>query len=181
MQSPAFEPIYDAGKMLLQYQTFETAAGCAGKGLPCLRAASAAALQAANKKTINTSPYGTFGYGPAVDGTYIRDLPGLEMAKGNYWKNVKVMVGHTSHEGYLFTDPAFDTESEIISTLKFNFPNATQATREAIQNDLYPKPGFLGLFTEFSSNFERLSTIIQDLVVTCNVCSFLKLIPFTSY
>ena len=168
LQSPAFEPIYDPGRMLQQFQTFELAAGCAGKGLPCLRAASAQNLQAANKKTINSSPYGTFGYGPAVDGTLIRGLPGLEMAKGNYWKNVKVIIGHTSNEGILFTKPSINTESEIAAMIKTNFPNATQAIWDTLQNKLYPKPGFLGLFTEFATNFDRLSTLIQDVVVNCN-------------
>lgn len=178
MQSPAFEPLYDPGRLLLQYQIFEKTAGCGGKGLACLRSASTTALQTANKKTINNTPYGTFGYGPSVDGSFIRDIPGLEMARGNYWKNVKVMAGHTSYEGIVFTDPSINTESEITTTIQRNFPNATAATRNLIQNELYPKPGFLGLFTEFSTNFERLSTIIQDFIINCNVLTYTPPCPY---
>jgi len=165
LQSPGLEPIYDAGRILQQYQTFEVAAGCAGKGLPCLRAASAETLQAANNQTVYSSPYGTFRYGPAIDGTLIRDLPALEMARGNYWKNVKVIVGHTSNEGILFADPSIDTDSDFTTAIKTRFPNATQATLETIQNDLYPKPG---ISTEFATNYVRWSTLIQDFKVTCN-------------
>ncbi|KAF8466995.1 Alpha/Beta hydrolase protein [Kalaharituber pfeilii] len=181
MQSPAFEPMYDDGRLLQQFRTFEAAAGCKGKGMACLRSASTTALENANKKTINQCPYGTFGYGPGVDKTYIRDLPGLEMAKGNYWKNVRVMVGHTSNEGLLFTNPAVNKESEILSAVNTNFPNATATTRNLILSKLYPKPGFLGLFTEFATQFERLSTLIQDVVVTCNVRWIVKAYAGRSY
>lgn len=82
MQSPAFEPLYDNGRLEKQFQVYALEAGCPGQDLTCLRAASSEALQRANKGTILDSPYGTFGYGPGVDGTFIRDLPSMELAKG---------------------------------------------------------------------------------------------------
>ncbi|KAI5781690.1 Alpha/Beta hydrolase protein [Peziza echinospora] len=165
LQSPAFEPQYDPGRLSGLYASFERAAGCEGKGVACLRSKSSDVLQAANKATINNSPYGTFGYGPSVDFDYIRDLPGIEMGRGNFYKGVKVIIGHNSNEGFLFANPAFDTEAEVTAMVTSNFPNATAAIRTQILNTLYPKPT---LFSEFPSNFLRLSKIIEDVIVTCN-------------
>lgn len=164
LMSPAFEPLYDPGSLETQYQTFETKAGCKGLGLACLRTKSSAVLQAANVGTVITSPYGTFGYGPAIDNSFVKDLPGLELAKGNYAKDVAVLLGHTSNEGILFTDPTKILNSQVDALLKQNFPNGTVSTYAAIKN-LYPDPS---LFGTFQTNFQRLSALIGEWVVTCN-------------
>ena len=67
MQSPAFELMFDRKGMLEQtFQNFTALAGCAGQGVPCLRAASAAALQKANTQINQRPAQGTFAVGPAV-------------------------------------------------------------------------------------------------------------------
>lgn len=164
LMSPAFEPLYDSGRLETQYQTFEVKAGCKGLGLACLRTKSSDILQSANLATVLTSPYGTFGYGPGIDGSFVKDLPGLELAKGNYFKDVSVLLGHTSNEGILFTDPTKILNSQVDALLKQNFPNATASIYTTIET-LYPEPS---LFGTFQTNFARLSTLIGEWVVSCN-------------
>lgn len=84
---------------------------------------------------------------------------------GNFWKDVSIITGHTSNEGILFSDPLINTNDKIKVLVNTNFPNATEATRAKIVNELYPAPR---LFGEFSSHFERLNHMLQEFVVTCN-------------
>ena len=76
--SPGLPLSFDRkGNLEQAFQNFATQAGCAGKGLACLRNASAEALAAAN----NASNYALF---PSADGKYVRQVAILELASGTY-------------------------------------------------------------------------------------------------
>ncbi len=83
LQSPAFEILWDRRGLLEDvYQNFSSLAGCEGKGVECLRAADEATLQDANIKLNEQGPEGTFAVGPAADGSFVRQLAGLELQTG---------------------------------------------------------------------------------------------------
>jgi carboxylesterase type B len=170
MQSPAFEPMYSPEKLEATYDAFEKAVGCAGEGLACLRTKTTAELQTANLAIVGDAQYGTFGFGPTVDNQYIYDLPLIEMANGNYWKDVSVIVGHNSNEGIIFADPSKIFNSQVDEVIKNNFPNMMTANTATLES-LYPDPSILG---PFLTNFARLSQLIGDYVVTCNVRAIAK-------
>lgn len=78
LQSPALALSFDRkGNLEQAFQNFATAAGCAGKGVSCLRAASAEALEVANSE-------GNYAFSPSADGKYVRQLAILELASGTY-------------------------------------------------------------------------------------------------
>jgi hypothetical protein len=52
----------------------------------------------ANKKETNRAEWGKFNFGPAIDGKYIRDLPGREFLHGNYVKNITILQGHNEYK-----------------------------------------------------------------------------------
>ncbi|EWC46875.1 hypothetical protein DRE_03887 [Drechslerella stenobrocha 248] len=165
IQSPAWLPQFDEGKLVTQYTSFELQAGCAGKGLACLRSQPTSVIDKANRAVIASQLYGNFGFGPAVDNNFIRDLPSIEFAKGRYWKNLDgLIVGHTSNEGYIFTDPLAISNNDVYKTLRSTLSNATESTLKTIL-DLYPAPG---LFRKYLTNFLRASDLIGQFVVTCN-------------
>ncbi len=147
-----------------RFLSFAQHAGCAGEGLDCLRSKTSDELQAANLAIIVAAEYGTFGFGPAVDNQYIKDLPQFELGAGNYWKNMTILLGHMSNEGILFTNPTIVINSQAESLLNENFPNATAAARAELE-ELYPAPSLIG---EFQTEFERLETLIGEWAVTCN-------------
>lgn len=62
--------------------------------MKCLQMRPPRVLQRANQKETEQAEWGKFTFGPAIDGTYVRDLPGREMLKGNYAKNVTILQGH---------------------------------------------------------------------------------------
>lgn len=47
--------------------------------------------------------YGSFSYGPVVDGVFAPKLPGMLLKEGSFAKDVSVMAGHNTNEGPLFT------------------------------------------------------------------------------
>ncbi|TGZ77361.1 alpha/beta-hydrolase [Ascodesmis nigricans] len=165
MMSPAFEPRWSPVQAEDQFKQFEKLAGCEGKGLACLRTVPEDILQTANNNITSSAQYGTFGFGPGVDNDYIRDLPNIEMTRGNYWKDVSVIVSHTGNEGYLFANPTIVNDKGANELIDLNFPNATTAARAEMQK-LYPSPG---LFSRFNTQFARISELIGHWVVNCNV------------
>lgn len=83
LQSPAFAVKLDRkGDLEQTFQKFTSLAGCAGQGVACLRAASAATLKTANTWLNTDVPAGTFAVGPSADGKLIRQHPTLELASG---------------------------------------------------------------------------------------------------
>ena len=50
-----------------------------------------------NQKETERAEWGKFTFGPAVDGTYVRDLPGRELLHGNHVKNITILQGHNEY------------------------------------------------------------------------------------
>lgn len=64
-----------------------------------LRSLDTAALHKANGAMIVNSSYGTFTFGPVVDGSFVPDLPFVLLREGKFHKEIKeVMAGHVSNE-----------------------------------------------------------------------------------
>ena len=76
---PWWQPLLNASTQERQYVTALQAAGCGD--LNCLRGLSASALQSVNQMDQNASypgpgdGYGTFWFGPVVDGRFVQQLP----------------------------------------------------------------------------------------------------------
>jgi carboxylesterase type B len=124
MQSAAFQPMWDRkGQLEDVFQTFANLSGCAGQGVSCLRAASSSTLLAANTALNTEAITGSFIVGPAPDGSFIRQLPSLEFASGNYYKGVDALISsHTSDEATLFVDGHVATDAEFHTFLSEIFP-----------------------------------------------------------
>ncbi|KAK6216340.1 glycoside hydrolase 3 [Pestalotiopsis sp. IQ-011] len=160
MNSPALVPTYDNASMETSFQDFAGLLGCEGKGIACLRNMSEAALQNASAYTCINAPKGRFGFGPAIDHEYIFDLPGNELRKGNYWKDVSVLLSHVYREGYIFTDDEVKTDQDFQTYIQNNFPNMTESATQQFL-DLYPATD--------QSTFDRLENVVSKWAVTCNV------------
>jgi hypothetical protein len=80
-----------------QFADFAKSAGCSTPSLACLRGFSSSELQNANLVETKKAQYGHFIFGPAVDGTYVHDLPGKELLNGRFAKGVEIMLGHNRY------------------------------------------------------------------------------------
>ncbi|KAH7129028.1 acetylcholinesterase [Dactylonectria macrodidyma] len=94
-------------------------------------------LMDANDRQIFASPYGSYGFGPSVDGIFVTQDPKLALSQGKFDASVRVMVGQNSNEGLLFTAPVTNDE-QYLDFVRSNFPTAREDTIHHIANVLYP-------------------------------------------
>ena len=128
---------------------------------------TSAQLQLANSLVVgNSAPYGTFAFGPVVDGKYIPDLPGVLLAKGKYVKSVRIMTSHCSDEGLLFTSPFITNGSDYSTFLQQLFPGISPKQLNFITTTLYPA-NFSGYYG-YTSQMGRTNLTIGDAAIVCN-------------
>ena len=114
LQSPAFFPQYlptphasiftdlstrwDDNQLQTQFYNFAAQAGCtANNTVACLRGRPELTLALANNATVGPAPTGQFIYGPAIDNTFVPNMPGVQFMTGRYWGGIRVLVGHTQY------------------------------------------------------------------------------------
>ncbi|TWU72061.1 hypothetical protein ED733_003106 [Metarhizium rileyi] len=123
-------------------------------------------LMAANAYQIATkSSYGTFTYGPVVDGDFVPAQPAQLLKDGRFHHGINVMVGHNAAEGLLFSTPDGRNSSALSGLLEETLPSTKNAT-DYITDLLYPAQ-YDGTYG-YTSPLMRLSTIISDVFFICN-------------
>ena len=130
-------------------------------------------LIAANSYQVaKTRIYGTFTYGPVVDGTFTPEMPGKLLAQGDYDHNLKVMVGHNANEGLLFTPPTSQNGSTYKATIKEDFPDMPPNVANYLTDVLYP-PIYNGSYG-YKDPVGRMALSISDVIFQCNTDYFNK-------
>ncbi|KAK3939102.1 putative esterase and lipase [Diplogelasinospora grovesii] len=165
LQSPAFELMWDrAGTIQDTFACFAALAGCKGKGLACLRAADPATLVRANTALNKAqTPPGSFAVGPTPGGSYIRQMPSLELATGHAWPVQSLILSHVADEASLFVSGAIQTDAQFTAFLSTVFPNYTmQAGINAQVEAFYPP-------SAYANQAARVNAFTRDSCFTCNV------------
>ncbi|KAH7138857.1 Alpha/Beta hydrolase protein [Dendryphion nanum] len=145
-----------------QFKYVLGAASCAS--LDCLRGLDEEALKNATKNsyalgyTKGDYGYGSFYYGPYVDGTIIQDLPSREFKSGRFAK-VPVLVDHALYEGASFTNFSLNTTTEEIRDFRIQFPDADEDFEEKVES-LYPAG-------TYNSTFWRRAAWFGDFSINC--------------
>jgi len=171
MQSPAFGFKFDRkGSLEQAFQNFTQLAGCAGQGVACLRQASAQTLQTANTAFNKQVPAGAFAVGPSTDGNFIRQLPGLELASGNFYKKVdSLILSHVSDEAFIFVPPTAKTDSDFNTFIQEGFPAYAQSSGvNAAIEARYP-PVMSGSVHNYTTEFDRVKGFLGEASFYCNV------------
>jgi carboxylesterase type B len=162
-QSPGWLPV---SSNLQQEDTFNRLKNLTGtSSLEELRALSSEEIIRANTIQVLQSPYGSYSYGPVVDGSFAPLQPGQLLAQGRFDKSVRVMVGHNANEGAYFTPGYVTNTTEIRSVLHGNFPYISEVALNYILDTLYPEVSAL---TPYKSEYERADFLISEAVFTCN-------------
>ncbi|KAI8725713.1 Carboxylic ester hydrolase [Fusarium sp. LHS14.1] len=135
IQSPAWTPIAATYTQEQRFQDFLRFANVSSlaeaRGLPTDQ------LMDANDRQIFASPYGSYGFGPSVDGVFVTQDPKAALAQGHFDASVRIMVGQNSNEGLLFTPPITD-DAQYLDFVRSNFPTARDDAIDHITNTLYP-------------------------------------------
>ncbi|KAL6709594.1 hypothetical protein ACN47E_001529 [Coniothyrium glycines] len=162
-QSPGWLPVQSNVQQEDTYQKFLNLTNTTS--LAELRALPSAALVRANAQQVAyDAAWGTYIYGPVVDGNFAPQQPSQLLAQGRFDKDVRVMVGHNANEGAYFTPPV-RTEQDVLNQIKAAYPYAPQSTIDRIVS-LYP-PVFDGSLG-YTNQYTRASLIISEGVFTCN-------------
>ncbi|KAH8816214.1 Alpha/Beta hydrolase protein [Xylogone sp. PMI_703] len=167
LQSPAYEFLWDRSGVLEEtFQEFTAFAGCAGKGLSCLRTIDSTSVQAASTKLNAATTVGAFSLGASVDGSFIRQLPPLELASGNFWKLDSLIISHTADESGVFVDGHISTDAEFSTFVNAIFPNYTIAAGvSTLVEEFYPP---ISTNHTYSSESARVEAFVRDSSFTCN-------------
>jgi hypothetical protein len=166
MQSIATELMIDRrGQLEGFYQEFLSAANCTGQSITCLRAADSATLQAANLLLISDVPPSAFKPGPSADGAWVRQMPALELASGNFFHIDSLIVSHVANEGLLFVTGQIQTEAEFANLVDFIIPAYVPTVRQALV-DFYPDPSAPG--SPFATQDDRTTQYLDDTNFLCN-------------
>jgi carboxylesterase type B len=169
LQSPAFQPTLPSQEKEMFELALINASTVSNKRITCvqdLKDLPYETLQEVNALIVGNSPYGGFTFGPVVDGSYVPSLPGVSLLEGKFDTSVKVMVGHNSDEGLLFTSLLLSTQPQFVTAIQEIFPTASNATISYITNTLYP-PIFDGTYG-YTYQIARTALIISDITITCN-------------
>ncbi|KAI5861375.1 alpha/beta-hydrolase [Durotheca rogersii] len=164
--SPAFEYMWDrAGSVQQTFEKFARLAGCEGEGLACLRKANESALAEANTQLMKQQFSGTFAVGPTPDGSFIRQLPVLELSTGNFWDIESLILSHTTEESNVFVSGLVQTDDEFRTFINAIFPNYTQVAGVTDKIDAFYQPSD----PESESQTDRVQDLLRDSSFTCNI------------
>lgn len=165
-QSPGFEISPDSA---LGYDAaLEAASLLTGTAITTaeqLGALDSQTLMDVNILVVNQSYYGGFTYGPAVDGGYVPDLPGILLQQGKFDHSVKVMAGHNQHESTMFV-PDISSDAEFRESLEAFLFGVTNTTIDYIATVVYPDDlsGQYGYTTQTG----RLQLVVNEEGFICN-------------
>lgn len=122
------EKVFDSFLTLLNVSSLQEA-----------RKSPSSALITANLMQVGLqSDYGSFTYGPVVDGAFTPALPGKLLLQGSFDKSLNVMVGHNADEGLLFSNPAITNDRAFAGDLLVDFPDINPSVQTYIEEVLYP-------------------------------------------
>jgi cholinesterase len=164
LQSPGFQPFpghFEQDQLLqrflglLNVSTIEAA-----RELPY------SALSAANIEIVAGSPYGTFTFAPAVDGTFAPALPGSLLSQGSFDKSIKLMTAFNADETLYFTNPSSTNNSVFVSGLEQSFPDISSSMVDFVSSTLYPQ--IFDGSEPYQSYFDRQKLSLADAAFTCN-------------
>lgn len=119
-----------------------------------------------NFNQILNSAYGTYTYGPVVDGNFVPANPNVLLLAGAFAKDVKIMAGHNTNEGVAFTDPAVRTDAQLSAFLSQSYPGISPSVVTEVVKTLYP--AIYDGSQPYNSPVDRTIFMITEQVFTCN-------------
>lgn len=167
LQSTTSELLADRrGDVESIYREFLAKAKCSGQSLACLRSASFETLNAANFALILDTPPSAFKPGPAADGNWVRQMPALELASGNFFQNLSgLILSHVAHEPEIFAIGSVTSDAAFAKLTNFNIPAYAPSVRQAVAN-YYPSPNSIG--SPYATQDARTMQYLDDTLLLCN-------------
>ncbi|KAK4903933.1 hypothetical protein LTR49_026525 [Elasticomyces elasticus] len=110
---PAIPTVLNSSQLEIQYHQVLSAANCSD--IQCLRSLSGAQFDAAQQTVLtqdaSSYSYGLFYYAPYADGTFIQNMPSVELSLGHL-APVVLMTSREGNEGLIFTPANITTTAD---------------------------------------------------------------------
>ncbi|KAI9795715.1 MAG: hypothetical protein M1833_006884 [Piccolia ochrophora] len=132
-------------------------------------------LVSANSKVIEGSAYGTFTFGPVIDGGLVPEYPSKLLLQGKCNRKVSIMAAHNSNEGRLFTNQSAALDSSYLDYLRTTYPAASSSTLAYVNTTLYP-PVYDGS-QPYKTPLDRLTLTIAESEMTCQSYAAARAFP----
>jgi len=112
-------------------------------------------------KVVDGAPEATFAFGPSADGNFARQLPQLELATGNFFKEVEVLVvSHTTKEAHMFLSKTNKNNKAFKTFVDWSYGNNTRVTDAVLQHVPISKFD--------NSQFDRMAAFVQWTTFVCS-------------
>ncbi|KAB2578069.1 Carboxylesterase patB [Lasiodiplodia theobromae] len=162
-QSPAWLPLTSPYEQEQSFQSYLKELNVTS--LAEARNLSSEELMTANIRTVGAAPYSTFVFGPTVDGDIVPQDPKYLLSHGQFDKSVRLLAGHNTDEGLIFTPP-LTNESEFTTYLQGSMPNARPSIISHITETMYP-PVYDGSHG-YRDLIGRATLALSEFAFTCN-------------
>lgn len=144
-------------------QLFETLRLANCSSVQCLRELSSAELAVLGPAVQNASypgatGYGSFYFGPVVDGAFVRQRPS-ESFKAGLFYDVPLLVDREEYEGYGFSNMSQTSQAAQLMDAEKLFPYAGPAFFTRLYQ-LYPR-------SNYNSTFFQRQTWFGDFIINC--------------
>jgi carboxylesterase type B len=116
------------------YNEFVSAAGCANSTdkLQCLRQADTQVVQNASAKVSEASSFGMFAFVPVTDGSFVRQLPTVQLAS-KALKGKRILSSNMASEGVPLGPPTTLTLQDFRTYINTTFPRFSTSEKSAIE------------------------------------------------
>ncbi|KAK9428007.1 alpha/beta-hydrolase [Lipomyces doorenjongii] len=166
-QSPAYQPTLASQQEHIFAEFLAIAKEVANATtLQQVRRLPTMALQVINGIQVGRSSYGSFTFGPAVDGAYVPSLPPLLLQNGRFHKHLTVMTAHNFDEGLIFSSPYVQNQTTFEAYIAGLYPEASPSIISYISETLYP-PNFDGTYG-YLNEVERTALFYSESQIICN-------------
>lgn len=146
------------------------------------RNASTAEVIRANYLAIAVANYGSFGYGPSVDGDFVPALPSVLLRNGRFDQSIRLLHFHVANEGYGSASPAIQNDMAFEQFVLQSFPGlATSPETLKYVTELYPSVFDGSQALGYKSQYERATAFMTEAFYTCSVAYLGDALPFNTW
>lgn len=168
-QSPAYQPVTNTQQTERYNKTLSWASSFTNRSITSLSQLEQLpfnVLYDVNAALVASSEYGTFTFGPVVDGRYVPALPGQRLLEGKFDHKISTIASRNADEGKLFTSTSIQNNAAFNDLVRSLLPEASSETITYITTHLYP-PIFNGSYP-YTTQIERGQLITQEFTITCH-------------
>jgi carboxylesterase type B len=147
------------------------------------RKASSAEVIRANYLAIAVAAYGSFGYGPTLDGDFVPAPPSTLFRNGKFDKSIRLLHLHATNEGYGFASPAATNDTAFEQYVLESLPGlgSSPETLKYVTTVLYP-PVFDGSQAQgYKSQYERAAAFLAEAFNVCSISYIGDALPFSTW